>query len=296
MSLSFGSFEPALAFFALAGLADAHGSGQFMQIPPPGSALVFELFSSGGGGGDIDANAPVDEEDLWVRFLYRNGTGVSTDLTEDEVQRRQLVEYPLFGRPNAETAMPWTDFHRRMDEIGVSDAATWCNLCASTNIFCHGSASSSDDDVQHSGTKKSLAPGVAGVVGAVVMLAALGLLAAGAWFIAGVRLTRRRPGADSDKVRRSGSLGGFKGAEKLDSDHDLLIARSGARHTRLGSWELGGTGGPGPAPPAPVAGSSISAGRGTTRGPGVFGASIRRPGNDGDSISGRSPITPHESI
>ena len=295
LSLTFGSYEPALAFFAISGLADDNGSGQFMQIPPPGSALVFELFSTGTSGG---SDSDIDEDDLWVRFLYRNGTGVATGFVDDEEQQPQFVEYPLFGRPNAETAMPWTDFYRRMDNIGVSNMPTWCDLCDSTNIFCPDtSSSSSGSDMEHANTSGSLSPAVAGVVGAVVMLAALGLLAAGAWFIAGVRLARRGPRSDQDQERRSGSIGGFKGAEKLESDHDVLIARNGARHERIGSWEMGvgGDGGPGPMPPPPVANPSPPDGHVKSGAPG-FGASIRRRDGDADSLSGTSPVTPHEGV
>lgn len=300
LNLMVGSFEPFLAFFALAGLADEHGSGLFLQIPPPGSALVFELFSVGGGGGDLsEADAPIDEDELWVRFLYRNGTGA------DE----PLRAYPLFGRPNAETAMLWDDFYRNMDRIAVTDPAEWCELCDSSNLFCSAliDDSSSDGDPSSSPGEtggvesKRLSPTVAGVIGALTAFAALVLLAVGAWVLAGVRLTRRRAAGprQQEQRRRSsssrfGGFRGFRGTEKMASDHDVSITRNGAKHARVGSWELGG--GPGGAPQLPPS-VALSVSPSSTSGSAtVFGASVKRDDDDVDSISGVTPVKPHESV
>ena len=284
LNLMFGSFEPFLSFFALAALADEHSSGLFMQIPPPGSAMVFELFSV---GGESEADAPVDEDTLWVRFLYRNGTGA------DE----PLREYPLFGRPNAETTMPWNDFYRLMDDIAVSDWTTWCELCDSANLFCgslidnsgDGDSSSSSSTGNYDSDQGSLSPAVAGVIGALTAFAALTLLAAGIWVFAGVHLTRR-----TDPRQRSTSLGGFRGAEKMASDHDVSIAGNGAKHSRVGSWELGGPGAPQVPPPAAFPVSPLSSDGAT-----VFGASIKRDDDDDDDVnrfSGVTPVSPRESV
>lgn len=294
LNLMFGSFEPFLAFFALSNLADQHGSGLFMQIPPPGSAMVFELF---GLGGDDDS-APADEDDLWVRFLYRNGTAGG----------ELLREYPLFARPNAESAMRWSDFYRNMDGVAVSDPTTWCQLCDSPNPFCGslvenpGSSSSDSSSSSNGDDGPALSPAAAGLIGAATTLAVLTLLSAGAWALAGVHIVRRRTGPGDDPSRRqqrTSSLGGFKGAEKMVSDHDISIARNGARHARIGSWELVG-GGPLREPrPLPPAASAFPVDKdGAT----IFGASIRRGTSgvsgdtDVDSITGVLPLKPLESV
>ncbi|KAK7752659.1 hypothetical protein SLS62_005428 [Diatrype stigma] len=305
LNLMVGSFEPFLAFFALAGLADERSSGLFMQIPPPGSALVFELFSVGGNLSQTESALPVDEDNLWVRFLYRNGTGA------DE----PLRAYPLFGRPNAETAMLWDDFYRNMDGIAVTDPAEWCELCDSSNLFCSalvadhssdGDGDSSDSDSPSDGAgvgSESLSPTVAGVIGALTTFAAMILLALGAWLLTSVRLTRRRPvdprpqgHRKRSSSRRLGGFRGFRGTEKMESDHDVSITRNGAKHARVGSWELGASGGPGGAPQLPPPAALSVSPPSTSSGATVIGASVKRDDEDADSITGKTPVLPHESV
>ncbi|KAI1389173.1 phosphoglycerate mutase-like protein [Hypoxylon trugodes] len=272
MSLMFGSFEPFLAFFALSNLSDTNGF--FQQIPGPGSAMVFELFSI-----DNVTSYP-HEDELWVRFLFRNGTDSS----------QPLVEYPLFGRDNSESRIRWEDFTVYIARFSIQDVSTWCDLCSSVTLFCNslGHSSGSSGGLSNSGesSNASLSPAVSGVIGAVTTIAVLALVGTTAFVFGGIRVQRRDP---LDAARRRSSLGGFKGAEKMASDHDVSIAKTGARHERVGSWELGG---PGPTitTPAPAA---------TTEGgtSGFFGASIRHRGDeDADSIAGLSPVKPVERV
>lgn len=277
MTLMFGSFEPFLSFFALSDLSSTASSGLFRLIPEPGSAMVFELFST------VDDTTYPQENELWVRFLYRNGTGSDAP----------LMEYPLFGRGNSETRMRWSDFQEEISAFAIQEVSTWCDLCSSITLFCdslsYGSGSSSGSLGGTSGnanSNASLSAPVAGVIGAVTTLAVLGLAGTTAFVFGGLRLRRKDT---LDAAKRRSSLGGFKGAEKMASDHDVSIAKSGARHERVGSWELSGPS-PVTAPtPATVAESNPS---------GLFGASIRhhQRDDDVDSVVGATPVDPVERV
>ncbi|KAI1087608.1 phosphoglycerate mutase-like protein [Rostrohypoxylon terebratum] len=276
MSLLFGSFEPLLAFFALSNLSTTTSSGLFRQIPLPGSAMVFELFST-----TDDTTTYPSEAELYVRFLYRNGTDAQAP----------LMEYPLFGRGNSETRMRWADFQDSVAEFSIQDISQWCSLCGSVTLFCN--ALTEDSGTTGSGTvgsvgagagaTASVSPAVAGVIGALTTVAVLLVAGLAAFVFGGLRI-RRNGAAEADK--RHSSLGGFKGAEKMASDHDVSIARTGVRHERVGSWELGG---PGPVtvpPPAATAKGASS---------GFFGASIKRE-EDEESILGAKPVDPVERV
>ncbi|KAI1374794.1 phosphoglycerate mutase-like protein [Hypoxylon crocopeplum] len=284
MTLMFGSFEPFLAFFALSDLAYTATSGLFREIPQPGAAMVFELFTT-----DDDSTA-AQESNAWVRFLYRNGTDPDAPLTE----------YPLFGRGNSETRMRWNDFVAGMQKFSIREVSTWCDTCGAITSFCswlsESSSSPSDSSSSSSGDSNSnrnmdLSPAVAGVIGAVTTLAVLFLVGMTAFVFGGLRIRRR---GHPDAATRHSSLGGFKGAEKMASDHDVSVAKTGVRHERVGSWELSG---PNPAgavtAPAPVA--VAESGPGST----VFGASLKRDAkdyDDGDSITGLVPVNPVERV
>lgn len=277
MTLLFGSFEPFLAFFALSDLANTESSDLFQTIPQPGSAMVFELFSTNGD----DSSFP-RQNDLWVRFLFRNGTGSGAPMTE----------YPLFGRGNSETRMRWSDFVDEMDKFSIREVSVWCDMCSSVTLFCSalshssgtssGSPSSSDD----TNSDVSLSPAVAGVIGAIITLGVTGLAGITAFVFGGIRIRRKGPAEAA--ARRHSSLGGFKGAEKMEPDRDVSVAKNGARHERVGSWELGGPGGV--TVPPPVASTESNAGV-------TFGASVRHDDDDDkDSFTGLVPVRPAEQV
>lgn len=68
LSIPFDSFEPMVAFAALAQLPQANTN--FYGLPEYGSSMIFELFSSGSNSNLTYPNI----NDLLVRFLFRNGT------------------------------------------------------------------------------------------------------------------------------------------------------------------------------------------------------------------------------
>ncbi|KAI9872607.1 MAG: hypothetical protein M1830_000450 [Pleopsidium flavum] len=229
ISLLFGSFEPFVAFAALARLPSLNTN--FYGLPDFGSSMVFELFS-------VDVNnsgvyPSIDE--LNVRFLFRNGTNVTSE----------LISYPLFGRGPSQIHMTFQEFLEGMEDIMLPSVGDWCNTCGSVSIFCsvyanstsntNGRGSNSSSNKHHS---SGLKPALAGVIGAIVALAIGGLLLAVAMLLGGFRMHRV-------KTKRRSALGGFKGGEKLASDPDLTTGKAGAGvtvssqgHSRVGSWEL----------------------------------------------------------
>jgi len=160
-----------------------------------------------------------------------------------------LRSYPLFSRGNSESDMTYTDYKALMGGIALEEIGVWCSTCNSLAIFCPAfntdetngtdSTGSSSDSVSSSSNGVS-AP-VAGVIGAAVTIAVLGLILVFAVVLGGLRVHRN---AKADRRATTSSFGGFKGAEKLASDTDLTVAKGGAgqsvvRHERVGSWELG---------------------------------------------------------
>lgn len=232
MNLLFGSYETMASFASLAQLASS-SQPQFGGLPDTGSTMVFELFSL---YVEQDGIYP-DRSNMYVRFLFQNGTD------------GELIGYPLFGRPNSEIIMSLDDFETGMESIQTVSIENWCSTCNSYSIFCPAfDDDGTEDTPSGSGIlspsgKHSLSPVVAGVIGAVIALALVGLILAILVVFVGVRCFRRN--------RRRSELGGFKGAEKLASDQDLTIPKSAAGatvaaveaapprgHERVGSWEL----------------------------------------------------------
>jgi Histidine phosphatase superfamily (branch 2) len=234
ITLLFGGLEPIVSFAALSGLASEQNP-QFYGIPEYGSSMVFELFSLN----ENDTAIYPSPADLNVRFSFQNGTGETSE----------LVAYPLFGNGPSGTSMPLSNFVTAMQEFMILSPAGWCRTCASYSIFCPAFQGDGDNAGNGSGRsepQKGLKPVVAGVVGAAVTVAVIGLILAALALFGGVRLYRQRRNKRSE-------LNGFKGGEKLASDQDLSIPKGGAGasvaaaagaapargHERVGSWELG---------------------------------------------------------
>lgn len=229
MTLLFGSFEPMVSFAALASLVNPQNSA-FYNLPEPGSSFVFELFAL--RDNDIGTYPELDE--LYVRFIYQNGT--------DEYDAP--IEYPLFGRSPSQSMMTLTDFVAGLQRIMIRNVEDWCETCSSYSIFCPAFTDSESRFGQDTSSRSGLSPAVAGVIGAIVALVVFALIVAAVMFLCGLRLQKMH------RNRRS-ELGGFKGAEKLASDQDLTLPKGGAGaiitepgsayvrgHERVGSWEL----------------------------------------------------------
>lgn len=283
LNLMFGSFEPFVAFFAVSRLANGASADDFEPLPSPGAAMVFELFST-----DASSSSYPSTDDLWVRFLYR----------DNSLAGAPFVEYSLFGYGNSQSRIKFSDFATAMEAVSVASVAQWCNVCDSLSLFCAALAENSSGGTAPptqaaKQRRRGVSPAVAGVIGALVTTAVLGLAAAAAALAGAVRIYR----ADRGPQRGATLGGGFKGAEKRASDADVAHARGGARHERTGSWELraGSTGA------GAGAGESVAT---TTPAGAVVGAPERAAssraarGDDDDDVSvmGHTPVTPRESV
>jgi hypothetical protein len=234
LTLLFGEHEPMVSLFSL--MMVDYINDRFRAMPPYGSAIVFELYST---GSDV---FPSDPSDLKVQFYYQNGTDFSGSLTP----------HPMFGHGPSVTELSWTDFQDMMSRIMVNTLEDWCSTCNSPALFCWGV----DDSVvnvvvNNTGKRYKITPTVAGVIGAIVTLVVAGLIFGIAMLLGGIRFHRVSRNSKSD-------LGGFKGSAKLASDADLSIAKNAAApggagivsfggkdgagrktpHERVGSWEL----------------------------------------------------------
>ncbi|KAI9902142.1 hypothetical protein N3K66_003959 [Trichothecium roseum] len=158
-SLLAGSYDTFLAFFGAMGLVDL--SKNFTGLPEYAGTMAFELFSE--GRSDADAGFPSDA-DLRVRWLFKNGTD------------GELTSYPLFG--NDDDVMSWDDFKSEMEERGIGDVGTWCDICSATESFCaaYAEGDGSDGSEAEKSAKGGVSPAVGGVIGAVVTLAVVALV------------------------------------------------------------------------------------------------------------------------
>ncbi|KAF2856277.1 phosphoglycerate mutase-like protein [Plenodomus tracheiphilus IPT5] len=236
LTFFFGEQEPMVSLLSLIS-ADIHNT-YFRSIPTYGSAMVFELYSTG-----ENADFPTNNEDLWVRFYYHNATR--------GFQEDKIVTYPILGNGPSGTDIPWREFESVVQSFSV-ERVEWCGSCDSPAVFCEGVNGGAQDPLRNepatSWRRGKVSPAVAGVIGAIVALVVAGLLFALVALLLGVRFHRveRKGGRKSD-------LGGFKGSAKLASDPDLSLAANGVPpagivtsgfgaakkgHERVGSWEL----------------------------------------------------------
>ncbi|OAA57504.1 histidine acid phosphatase [Niveomyces insectorum RCEF 264] len=252
LSLLFGSFEPLLAFFALSGLTAGPAGLAFQTLPDPAGAMVFELYTPASllRSGDADAGSNTtmypSEDDIYVRFLYRNNSEPATP----------FVEFALFSDGTTDTApaapLRFVDFANAMDAVGILSVAAWCTLCDAVSVFCPalvgdggGSGSNSNSNSNGSSSnrgnrKTGPSPAVAGVIGALVTLAVGILLVLAAMLLGGMRVYvagRRRRGSLGDDDSGDNNEG-FKGTERKAADTDVTVTKGGATHERVGSWEL----------------------------------------------------------
>ena len=176
INAQFNAYSFFLSFFGLAQLPKANPD--FNGIPDYASTMVFELFTKGAAD-----PFPVPE-DLYVRFLFHNGTSNST--SEPKL-------YPLFGR--SETELPWDTFLSEMGKFSVSWGPQWCEACGNTKGICDteaAPASTSSAEDSSSSESGGVSKAVAGVIGAMVTLAVVLGIAALVILVGGMRLVSRK--------------------------------------------------------------------------------------------------------
>lgn len=234
LNLLFGDYQPLTSLFALLQLPTLND--HFYGLPDFGSVATLELFSY---TSEATGTGYPSEDDLWVRFWFRNGTDADAE----------FLAYSLFNYGPSNMDIPWVTFQEEMYKILISDVGDWCTQCGAELLFC-SAWNSSTAAASSSGSGRSshgVSAPVAGVIGAIVTLVIAGLIFALAMLVGGVRVHR---------VQKShkGDMGGFKGGQKMRSDQDLTIPKGGAvvgatvespgspagGHERVGSWELKG--------------------------------------------------------
>lgn len=230
LSLIFGEHEPFLAFFSLARLADFNSN--FEALPAYGSIMAFELFSiDKPEGSSLDVSSSITQKDtspsnypdmsnLYVRFLFRNGTA-------DDAQ---LQAYPLFGRGPSEFDMPWSDFSLALNKFSLAIVGTWCTLCSAYSVFCDVNSVHGSDDQTWLKSQHKMTTQAAGVLGVGLTLTVLVIASLVAALCGGIRLSRDRSQLSTfpNPFRSSFStFGSFKGGTKMASDLDLILPKHG---------------------------------------------------------------------
>jgi hypothetical protein len=230
LTFFFGEQEPFMSLISII-MAD-YLDDYFRSIPAFGSAIIFELFSTG-----ENSMFPATQDQLWVRFYFHNGT---------DFDDNQLTAFPFFGNGPSRTDMPYKEFKDLFSRTMMSTIGQWCEACESASLFCWGVDGNNISSTLSSSRQKhyAVSPAIGGVIGAIVALVVAGLLFGLAVLLGGVRFHRVQRNKKSE-------LGGFKGSAKLASDPDLSLAKgdslpagisfvsdSKKGHERLGSWEL----------------------------------------------------------
>ncbi|KAK7529364.1 histidine phosphatase superfamily [Phyllosticta citricarpa] len=199
--IQFGAYATFMSFFGLAQLPAANSD--FRAVVDYASSMVFELFTP---SDDVSSSVFPSSEDLYVRFLFHNGTATNAS---------EPVAYPLFGRSN--TTISWSDFKTEMNKFAVSTTEQWCTKCGNTTGACAAYADSSSSGSSGASSKSSSGGGngistaVGGVIGAMVTLAVVLGLEALIMLVAGLRLVRK----PSTKGVAGASQGADAETEKL---------------------------------------------------------------------------------
>lgn len=176
-SLMTGSYDTFLAFFGIMGLPAVEP--KFYGIPDYASTITFELYSEADNA-TFPAAGNVDEE-LLVRFLFRNGTEADSELTS----------YALGDLPVEESGgVKYGAFRNGLEGDAMSSVGAWCQRCGSQAEFClsadatmDGETASSSAGNENGGQNSGLSAAAGGGIGAGVTLAVVAAVALLAWVI-----------------------------------------------------------------------------------------------------------------
>ncbi|KAI6882475.1 phosphoglycerate mutase-like protein [Hortaea werneckii] len=181
IGVQFGSYGTFMSFFGLAQLEKANPD--FKGVPDYASAMSFELFTNQ----TLPSGTWPDEEDIYVRFLFHNGTTSNTS---------EPTVYPLFN--SGQDTITWDQFASGMHEFALGSTEKWCTACGNFTGECAAydpSCSSSSSDSQNASasaqTGNGLSPAVNGVIGAMITLAVVLGLEALVMLLGGFRLVRK---------------------------------------------------------------------------------------------------------
>lgn len=172
-----GSYDTFLAFFGLTGLTAANND--FYGLPNYAASMAFELFTEAGSA-DLPAPFPAASavrDELQVRFLFRNGSDASNELTA----------YPLFN--GTELVSSYGQFIDELGSRAINSLEQWCTTCGSTEDFCVAanvtSSRTYDSGSIDSSTSSAsrLSNSAAGGIGAGVALGVVAIIAIVTWLV-----------------------------------------------------------------------------------------------------------------
>jgi hypothetical protein len=173
----FGAYASFLSFFGLAQLDKV--SDDFTGIVDYAASMTFELITNS----TVSSSSYPSTDDIYVRFLFSNGTAAQHGLTA----------YPLFNLN--ETVLPWSTFVNEMNQFAIGNQTAWCTACGNSTGTCATSTStaSSSSSTSTGGSKNGggMSRAVAGVIGAMVTLAVILGLEALILLVGGFRLTKK---------------------------------------------------------------------------------------------------------
>ena len=181
-AVQFGAYASFSAFFGLAQLPSV--DPDFEGVTNYASSMAFEMFTN--TSTDVTtANYP-SEEDIYVRFLYRNGTAT--------VETPPAI-FPLFG--TGEDFLSYSEFKNGMNAFAIGDTASWCHACGNTTGICASYSSDPSSEgpsagARGSGHSNGLTPAVNGVIGAMVTLAVVLGLEALLMVVLGLRVVSKK--------------------------------------------------------------------------------------------------------
>ena len=159
LGIQFGAYNSFQSFFGLANLTAV--SEDFYGVPDYSSVMLWELYTNA----SMPATGLPSQDDLYVRFLYNNGTSANTTVPQI---------YPLFGGSTVD--LRWSDFVTGMNKFSVGSTEQWCQTCGNTTGTCAQYAStpgSSSSPGSSSGNSNGISTAVGGVIGAMVTLAVI---------------------------------------------------------------------------------------------------------------------------
>ncbi|KAL3485037.1 histidine phosphatase superfamily [Aspergillus germanicus] len=183
-SLLAGSYDTMMAFAGLLNLTVA--STDFFGLPEYASTMAFELLTE-----DDVTDFPEAIGDLKVRFLFRNGSDGGAPLTP----------FPLFG--GEQETLSWSEFVGHMQERAIATVGEWCGICGSEQGFC-AAEMATDAGAPDQERRGGMSNAVAGVIGAVVTLGAVGMIAGVAFIV--FRKRRAASACDTGVEKGTGSI------------------------------------------------------------------------------------------
>lgn len=211
-SLMTGSYDTFLAFFGLMDLPSQ--SPDFRGLPDYAASMAFELYSEADDAA-FPERGSIDQ-DLRVRFLFRNGTDEGDDVTSWTLGDLEAVD-EVGG-------MRFGEFKEMVEGEAVISVGEWCRTCGSLAEFCVAANATMETQQQEQATgeaseRDGLSAAAAGGIGAGFTLAVVGIVALLIWALMSRRRRRSSVAATSGRAseKRGDSVSTGKGGSDSES-------------------------------------------------------------------------------